>query len=93
MSSPELFRLAVRILGVVLICFGLQDLLDSSMLRLGYFTLPDSTPAYYLIRGLITFGAGIYLLRGASLLADAAYRVDDEDDEATKISKSTKTEN
>ena len=91
MSTHELFGLAVRILGVVLICYGLQDLLDSSMLRLGYFALPDSTPAYYLIRGLITFGAGI--LRGAPLLADVAYRVDDEDDEATKISKSTKTQN
>ena len=70
MSTHELFGLAVRILGVVLICLGLQDLLDSSMLRLGYFTLPDSTPAYYLIRGLITSGAGVYLLRGAPLLVD-----------------------
>ncbi|HZI88641.1 MAG TPA: hypothetical protein VFD48_17540 [Pyrinomonadaceae bacterium] len=92
MGTHELFGLAVRILGVVLICFGLQDLLDSSMLRLGYFTLPDSTPAYYLIRGLITLVAGAYLLRGAPLLAEIAYRVDDEDDEATKISRSTKTQ-
>lgn len=44
MNAVEMFGLAIRILGVVLLCFGIQDLDDSGLFKLGYFTLLDSTP-------------------------------------------------
>ncbi len=46
-----------------------------------YFILMDSSPAYYLIRGLLTFSAGIYFLRGAPLLVGLAYSAKDEDED------------
>ncbi len=39
MDADDWFGLAVRILGVVLLCYGVQDLVDSGMFKLGYFTL------------------------------------------------------
>lgn len=93
MNAEDLFGLAVRIVGVVLLCYGVQDLLDSSMFKLGYFNLLDSTPSYYFVRGLLTFGAGIYFVRGAPLLVGLAYPAEDEDEEETKISKSARDTN
>jgi len=95
MNADDLFGLAVRVLGVVLLCYGVQDLVDSSMFKLGYFTLMDSNPSYYFVRGLLTFAAGIYFVRGAPLLLSLAYpaKGEDEDEEETKISKSARDEN
>ena len=94
-NVDELFGLAVRILGVVLLCYGVQDLVDSGLFKLGYFILMDSNPSYYLIRGLLTFSAGIYFVRGAPLLVSLAYPGEnyDEDEEETKISESARGEN
>lgn len=33
MNTYDLFGLAVRILGVVLLCYGVQDLVDSGMFK------------------------------------------------------------
>ena len=49
----------------------------------------DSHPSYYLIRGLVTFSAGLYFLRGAPLIIDIAYPFkDEEEEEETKVSDS-----
>jgi hypothetical protein len=95
MNADEMFGLAVRILGVVLLCYGVQDLVDSGLFKLDYFILMDSNPSYYFIRGLLSFVAGIYFLRGAPLLVGLAYPAEDEDEdeEETKISKSARDEN
>jgi len=73
---------------VVLLCYGVQDLVDSGMFKLGYFTLLDSTPSYYFVRGLLTFVVGIYFVRGAPLLVSLAYPAEDEEEEETSISSS-----
>ena len=95
MNVDDLFGLAVRILGLVLLCYGVQDLVDSGLFKLGYFILMDSNPSYYFIRGLLTFSAGIYFVRGAPLLVSLAYSATDEeeDEEETKISESARNEN
>ncbi len=97
MNVDDLFGLAVRILGLVLLCYGVQDLVDSGLFKLGYFILMDSNPSYYFIRGLLTFSAGIYFVRGAPLLVSLAYPAkeeeEDEDEEETKISESPRNEN
>ncbi len=95
MNVDDLFGLAVRILGLVLLCYGVQDLVDSGLFKLGYFILMDSNPSYYFIRGLLTFSAGIYFVRGAPLLVSLAYSATDEeeDEEETKISESARGKN
>lgn len=95
MNVDDLFALAVRILGVVLLCYGVQDLVDSGLFKLGYFFLMDSNPSYYFIRGLVTFSVGIYFVRGAPLLVNLAYPFKDEDDdeEETRTGGSVVDEN
>jgi len=93
MNADEMFGVAVRILGVVLLCYGVQDLVDSGLFKLDYFILMDSNPSYYFIRGLLSIAAGIYFVRGAPLLVSLAYPADEEDEEATKISNSTGNKN
>ena len=93
MNAGEMFGLAIRILGVVLLCYGVQDLVDSVMFKLGFSNFVESTPTYYFVRGLLSFGAGIYFVRGAPLLVSTAYPPEDEDEEATKISRSARDKN
>lgn len=51
MRVEDWFALAVRVVGITLLIAGLGTLLDASLLKLGYFQYPDSSPAYYLIYG------------------------------------------
>lgn len=81
MRSEEYFALAARIIGVVILFYGVINLLDGALLQLGYFRSPDTTPGYFVIMGLAWFFAGIYLTRGASLLVKFAYGLTKEDDE------------
>jgi hypothetical protein len=77
----EWFALAVRIVGIVLLLIpGLGLLLDGLLLKLGYFNAPDTTPRYYVIYGTAQVVAGLYLIRGASLLVEFAYPTEDEDE-------------
>jgi hypothetical protein len=75
------FALALRIVGIVLLVIpGLLTLLDSLMLKLGYFNLPDTQPSYYLIYGTVQVVVGLYLSRGAPFLVELAYPRGDEDE-------------
>ena len=73
MRSEEWFALALRVLGVVGLNYGVWNLLDSLLFQLGYFTFPDTSPRYYVVTGLAYLFAGLYLLRGAPLLVRLAY--------------------
>jgi hypothetical protein len=77
----ELFALALRIIGLVLLFYGLQGLLDAALFKLGYFNFPDSSPGYYLISGLFCTVLGFYLVNGAPGLVSFAYRGNDEYEE------------
>jgi hypothetical protein len=71
--------------GVVVFLYGLTYLLDSLLLKFGYFTYGDTTPAYFLIFGLGYIVVGIYLMRGADSILRFAFPLlngdEDEEDE------------
>ncbi|MBC8028746.1 MAG: hypothetical protein H7Z16_01430 [Pyrinomonadaceae bacterium] len=74
------FALALRIVGMVQLIAGLLTLLDSLMLKLGYFDLPGTQPSYYLIYGTVQVVVGLYLIRWAPFLVELAYPRGDEDE-------------
>ena len=75
------FALAVRVVGIALLLIpGLLTLLDSLLLKLGYFDLPGTQPSYYLVYGTVQVIVGLYLIRGAPFLVNLAYPLGDEDE-------------
>jgi hypothetical protein len=87
----ELFGLALRILGAVVLYYGLSGLLDAALFNLGYFNYPDSSPNYYLISGLFQLVVGIYLLRGAPGLVRFAYPASEDEDDDEEDSEEEKS--
>ena len=73
MKAEDWFAVAVRVVGVVVLVPGLGLLLDYLLQRLGYFSIADTHPLYYLIFGCAQVMAGIYLIRGAPFLVWFAY--------------------
>lgn len=76
----ELFGLALRIMGAVLVYYGLHNLLDALLFNLGYFNYPDSSPHYYLVSGLFLTVLGLYLVRGAVGVVAFAYPSRDDEE-------------
>ena len=79
MRAEDWFAIAVRAVGIIVLIPGLGLLLDSLLLKFGYFNAPDTQPAYYLIYGAAQVIAGLYLIRGASFLVEFAYPREVED--------------
>ena len=73
MTAKEWFELALRVVGVVVLLYGVGYLVDSSLFRLGYFSYPDTTAGYYFINGIAYTVVGLFLLRGAPYLVGFAY--------------------
>ena len=84
MRVEDWFALGVRVVGIAVLIPGLGLLLDSLLLKLGYFNAPDTHPAYYVIYGAAQVIAGLYLIRGASFLVGFAYAREDEDEVAAQ---------
>ena len=80
MEAEDWFAVALRVVGVVILVSGLGILLDSLLFKLGYFFYPDSSAGYYLIAGSAQVVVGIYLARGAPLLAEFAYPIEAEEE-------------
>lgn len=80
MRVQDWFALALRVVGIAVLIPGLGLLLDSLLLKLGYFDAPDTHPAYYLISGAAQVIAGLYLIKGAPFLVGFAYASEDEDE-------------
>ena len=76
MKAEDWFALAVRVVGVAILLPGLGLLLDHLLQRLGYFTVADTHPLYYLVFGFAEVIAGLYLIRGAPFLVRFAYPTD-----------------
>ena len=77
MNIKDLFKLAVRIIGVVVLVYGAYDLMNSLLFYNNYFVFPEMTTGYYLISGLLFIAIGIYFVRGAAFLVDFAFPEDD----------------
>ena len=81
MRVQDWFAFAVRIVGIVLLLIpGLLSLLDSLLLKLGYYSLPDTHPGYFAIYGVAQVVIGLILIRGAPSLVDFAYPTRDDDE-------------
>ena len=76
------FDVGLRLIGVVVILYGLAYLVDSLLLRLGYYLTPDFFVGYYLIFGLAYLFVGLYLFLGSRQLVRLVYpEVDEEYEE------------
>lgn len=83
MSVQDWFALAVRIVGVALLLVpGLFSLLDSLLMKLGYYSIPEmyTHPGYFFIHGIAQVVAGLFLIRGAPSLIEFAYPTRDDDE-------------
>lgn len=81
MRVEEWFGLGVRVVGVLIFLYGVGYLLDGALFSLGYFSYPESSPAYYVVAGMSYGVVGLYLMRGAPHLVRFAYPLDEEQDE------------
>ena len=79
MGAQDWFALAVRVVGLMTLITGLATLLDGFLLKLGYFTHIESSPAYYTIVGVATLIGGLCLILGAPVVVRFAYPREDED--------------
>ncbi|MDX6528272.1 MAG: hypothetical protein QOH41_562 [Blastocatellia bacterium] len=73
MKPKEAFALAVRIVGLLIVAYGIRYVTDFGLGLLGYFSLQRTAYAYYLIIGVAYLCVGLYLLRGASPIVRFAY--------------------
>lgn len=73
MRAEEWFALALRVIGVIQVLYGVGYLFDSSLFRLGYFTYPDTTFGYYLIAGIAYTVVGLCLIRFTPPIVDFVY--------------------
>jgi len=81
MKTEDWFALALRVVGIaILLIPGLGFLLDALLMRLGYFNVPETHPAYYVIYGAAHIAVGLYLLRGAPFIVAFAYPAEDDDE-------------
>jgi len=79
MRAQDWFALAVRVVGLMTLITGLATLLDGFLLKLGYFTHIESSPAYYTIVGMANLVGGLCLILGAPVVVGFAYPREDED--------------
>lgn len=81
MSLEQWLGLALRIVGAIVLLYGVGYLVDGALLHLEYFNYPDSSVNYYIVVGLLYCGVGVYLLRGAPQVVRFAYPREESMDE------------
>jgi hypothetical protein len=73
MTPKDWFAVGIRILGVVILIYGIWDLVNAGLLHYEYWKNPDTSSGYYVIVGCATIIMGLYLAAGASHLVNFAY--------------------
>lgn len=73
MTQREFFDVAVRTVGVVMIAYGVWDLVHAGLYYADYFRNPDLSVRFYLIAGWASVAAGLILVRAGHLLVNFAY--------------------
>lgn len=82
MKPRDLFDVAVRTLGAVVVVFGLWDLANAALFYTDYWRHIDMSSQYYLIFGWVSIAIGLFLMRAASVLVNFAYDVEPVETEA-----------
>jgi hypothetical protein len=73
MTLRDWFDVAVRIVGVVVLVYGLWDLMHAFLFYADYFRNPDMTFRFYMIAGWFSIFLGLVLIRAAGLIVNFAY--------------------
>ena len=73
MNTKEWFSIGVRIIGLLACLRGCEDFIWVLIANLGYTSVTNNFPSHIttLVIGLFYFFAGLYLIRGATLLVDS----------------------
>ncbi len=74
----EIFTLALRIIGAIILLYGAKYLFDFVLGQLEYFKLQHTEVRYYLVIGIAFSGVGLYFLQGARHLVDYCYPFEKE---------------
>ncbi|MGQ0540503.1 MAG: hypothetical protein ACT4O9_01475 [Blastocatellia bacterium] len=82
MTQREWFDIGVRLVGVVVLVFGIWDLVYAWLFYADYFRNPDSSFRFHLIAGWCSIALGLILIRAASVIVNFAYGPEDEEVEA-----------
>lgn len=78
MTPRELFDVAVRTLGAVVLVWGVWDLANAALFYTDYIRNPDTTFRFYLIFGWVSIFMGLLLLRAGGIVVNFAYDVETE---------------
>jgi hypothetical protein len=62
MKSREIFRMAVKIIGFIILLQGLRNCVEGLLILKGYATVRLSTPQYWAAWAIIKIGFGVYLM-------------------------------
>lgn len=73
MKARDIFALAIKIIGFIVLLQGLKCLVESLMLLQGYAHVRLSTPGYWAVWGLIKIVVGVYLLMANTPFPDLAF--------------------
>ena len=73
MKQRELFDAGVRMVGVVMIAYGIWDLTHAGLFYADYFRNPDSSVRFYLVAGWVSITAGLLFVRAGNVLVNFAY--------------------
>ena len=94
MTPRDLFDVAVRTLGAVVLVWGVWDLTNAALFYNDYIRNPDMTFRFYLILGWASIFIGLLLIRGAGVLVNFAYDAETTDTTGSvEIPKAVEKEN
>src|SRR6266481_4561557 len=73
MKSREIFRLAVKIIGFIILLQGFRNCVEGLLILKGYATVRLSTPQYWAAWAIIKIGFGVYLMVGGLPFVNLAF--------------------
>src|SRR5437867_5305780 len=73
MKSREMFRLAIKIFGFIVLLQGLRNCAEALMILMGYANPRLSTTQYWAAWAIIKIVAGVYLMVGVTPFVNLAF--------------------
>ena len=83
MQPKATFQMAVRILGLIVMLYGLESLTEGLLIALGASQPHGATMGYWGGKGIIQLIIGAFMVRGSPDLVDFAFDKQKEDDSAS----------
>jgi hypothetical protein len=73
MKSREIFRLAIKTIGFIILLQGVRDCVEGLLILKGYAIVRLSTPQYWAAWAIIKIGFGVYLMVAGTPLLNLAF--------------------